>query len=107
MDTARTLQSGFFHKFFFATGTGDANGALALGNLDLSFAAGTPKIAIILPTLDPGKELGKFLIFHISLGHISGKGAVQSQHQGNICQQLKNGEPGKGANEIEHYAQNE
>ena len=107
MDAARVIKSGLFHEFLFAAGAGDANGALTLGNLDLGFAARALEIAIIFPTLDPGKELGKFLIFRISLGHISGKGAVQSQHQGDICQQLKDGETGKGADEIENNAQNE
>ena len=66
------IKSGLFHEFLFAAGAGDANGALTLGNLDLGFAARALEIAIIFPTLDPGKELGKFLIFRISLGHISG-----------------------------------
>ena len=107
MDAARTRKSGLFHKFLFAAGAGDANGALAPGNPDLGFAAGALEIAIGFPPLDPGKKLSEFLIFRIPPGHISGKGAVQGQHQGNIRQQLKNGKLGKGADEIEHNTQNE
>lgn len=106
MDAAEGAKSGLFDELLFAAGAGDANGALAFGNLNLHFAAGALEIAIVFPAFDAGEELGEFLIFRIPLGDVAGKGAVEGQRQRDVCQHLKDRKPGEGADEIQHNTQN-